>query len=140
MLYKNVVYTNTLSLKKYFNDRATYSTMTRIVKDIENLDEYIINKTPIYFIGGLNSSKYFNNTNGFEKYSGTGFTNNFTVTYEATYRNFLLYNLAYPTVSISSSEIAKVIPNFNIFIYNMPSFPQKGYVQYKNGIVLVRLS
>lgn len=140
MLYKNVLYTNVLSLKKYFNDKITLSTMTRVIEDVENLDQFVIHKTPIYFIGSLNSSPRFVNLYGFEQYSGIGMTRNFNITYQATYKTYLIYNFAYPIIDISYEQVSSLIPNTDEFIYNMPYFPQKGYVQYKNGIVLVKLS
>ncbi|MDO5545747.1 MAG: glucosyltransferase domain-containing protein [Eubacteriales bacterium] len=51
ILWQNVVFANTAYMKKEVAEKATYSTMTRVLDRIEQREDYVYRETPVAFIG-----------------------------------------------------------------------------------------
>lgn len=131
IIWNNIVYSNQIYFKIDMEDRAALSTVTRLVSDIEDIDEYEPGVTPVVFIGGLEESAskviylreleiYGNGTTPFNY--GVG--------------SLMDYIEWYLNVPMNISEMKKDEP----IAQEMSIYPSKNSMKYEDGVVYVKLS
>lgn len=140
LLWKNVLLANTAYVSKEMANVSTLSTMTRVLSDLEHREDYVYNETPVAFIGvyeSPNDNLWKNHIMGI-----VGFERNSTFvwdsseeyynSYKAYFRNILQYPLSFCTDAQNAQlhEDPRVI--------QMPAFPNAGYMQMIDGILVVK--
>ncbi len=139
IIWNNLIISNTCYLKKNLEDKATLSVMTRVTYDLEQEDGYQLGVTPVMFIG---NGPYRYYIKGFEDvhtitgvdYRGPIFGTN--TWYYNGYQAYYDYFLNYPIVTISPEYFEKHVDEYKEMI---PSFPQKGYICYIDGVIVVNM-
>ncbi|MCQ2484613.1 MAG: glucosyltransferase domain-containing protein [Clostridia bacterium] len=137
VIWNNILVSNTAYLKKDMEREATLSLMTRVVDDLENRDDYIVGETEVAFSGYPEVNELYP---GFRKVShmiGLRFT---MMTGSASYTpffngydNFFTYYMNYP-VNVSDTDYHE-----DSRVAAMPSFPEDGYIQNIDGVLVVKL-
>lgn len=139
IIYNNIVFANGVYTEKYLQASMTFSTMTRVVDRIEEVDGFTPGETPIAIIGELNDSMLMSQTSEFDTYSGIGTApNRFSVTHRDTYTQYLSYILGYPLAEITETEEQTL--KGNIQVVNMPTFPHTGSCAIIDGYMVIKLS
>jgi|GEM_PF-4079979 len=140
--FNNIVVANTFYLKKDMEKTATVSLMTRVVDDLEERDDYIVGETPISFVG---NPRVFKTYEGFDLDSklpvGVYFTSSIKASVAQdesgdpynSYKRFFTYYLNYP-INYSSKDFSD-----NEKVKNMPTYPEKGYIQNIDGVLVVKM-
>lgn len=135
--FNNVVVSNTFYLKKDMEKTATVSLMTRVVDDLEERDDYSVGVTPVMFIG---VPEVFSIYEGFdlapELPIGLNFRSSF---YQSSrldiynsYKKFFTYYLNYP-INYSEKNLTR-----DERVKAMPTYPNKGYIQNIDGVLVVK--
>ena len=135
MFFSAIIYSNQIYLKKNMEFDATKMTMNRIVQNIENMDEYDVEKTPIVFIGYLNNGPL-----AYEKpeldYKAVGQGAMYGLTYYRTYKQFLNYYMGYPVEVLDEETSLKYAEK----VKNMKPFPSKESYRIIDGVLVIKLS
>ncbi len=129
LILNNVVYSNQIYVKAHIQEQNYLSIMTRIVYQIENTEGYKWGETPVAFVGIFGNSNYIPTDVYFDQI-GTGitpFTNN------ATYINYLKYHLG-ANINVYELPVTENIAG------DMPCFPEQGYIQFIDDILVVKIS
>jgi hypothetical protein len=141
VVWKNIVVSNTLYLKKDIEAKSTFSIMTRVVAEMEHFDEYEMGITEVAFIGVANNDKH---VDGFENVSSilgscssNSISQDSSKRYYNAYRAYFEFVLNYP-IRLSHYEKQQSLKN-NSAVESMPAFPEKGYIQYIDGVMVVKL-
>lgn len=140
ILLSNVIFANQVYVKKDLEAQATHSVMTRIVDEIEELDEYTPGVTPVAIIGSLRFNEYYSRPlPGYDHLEGIGLGfGGHSVTRLTTYRWYLAYVLNIPINLVSNEMVAELASEESV--QKMPVFPHNGYCEVVNGTVIVKLS
>lgn len=140
--YNNIAFANGLYLSKVLEYQSTREIMTRVIDDIDSLEEYIPEQTEVLFVGSPYTSPYFNTPrSGYGQMGGSGIAGlelYTSVTGYYTYYDFIK-EIMNEQLVIGSSEEASAIA-FDPQVINMPTYPAKGSVQYINDRVIVKFS
>ncbi len=133
--FANFVYSNQMYIQKHLAYQNTLSTMSRVISDIEEVEGYEYAKTPVAFMGEINSSLLNITRPGFEHISGVGIYN-FSLTYNLPifFENILPYTFNYSSASHMQSY--KVNPQ----VQAMPYYPSKGSIAKIDGTIVVKFS
>ena len=137
----NVIYANQVYVKKDLEAHATFSVMTRIIDEIEELDGYEPGVTPVAFAGYLRDNPpYSSSIYGFSRFTGNGLENGpySTVNY-ISYKTYTRYLLHVPLKLVPTQAEADQIAE-SPEAKAMPVFPHKGYCAFVDGVVVVKLS
>lgn len=131
LVWNNIVYSNQIYFKIDMEDRAALATATRLVADIEDVDEYNPGVTPVVFIGGLEtSSPQVVYLRELEIY-GNGTT---PFTYDSlSLKNYLSWYMNVPM------NIADIVPEEGISD-ELAVYPAKDSMLMRDGILYVKLS
>lgn len=134
----NVLFSNSVYLKKDTEYTATLSVVTRIIDRVEQVDGYVPAETPVIIIGTLDDSPLSEDRYGYEAYDHySGMTSSYSVTYNSTISAYLKNVLGYP-INVRTWENDKWIDRPEV--QSMPCFPDKNSVQMIDGTVVVKLS
>lgn len=126
VIWSNLVYSNgAYTTQKIIFDRSI-SLYTRVLDDIYEIPEYVHNQTPVIILGDYTFDDYAYNLSK-KEYRDLGTFKNTSVTYPLTVKNLMRY----------LGEEINMILDENIYtktaekpeVRNMPSFPNKGYIQ-----------
>lgn len=137
IIWNNIAVANTAYLKKDLENTATVSTMTRVVDDLEERDDYEVGKTEISFIGSISTIKtmpgfeFLSDTTGLRgcgSISQSGISEHYNL-YKAFFNYYLNYPLNYSKTDFSKDERVK----------SMPTYPEKGYIQNIDGVLVVKM-
>lgn len=141
LIWENIILANTLYLKKDTEAKATLSVMTRVVSEMESFEGYEMGITPIAFVGVHNPYK---GSEGFERYYNiTGAEKDNAIHSDGAtyfynpYKAYFNYVLNYPVNFCSDSEISEL--KNNPAVKEMPSFPEKGSIQYIDGVMVIKM-
>lgn len=137
IIWNNIIVANTVYLKKDLENTATISTMTRVVDDLEERNDYKVGETQILFVGSISTQKIMP---GFEFVSDiTGLRTNSSISqsgysehynlYKAFFTYYLNYPINYSEKDLTSDERVKA----------MPTYPNKGYIQNIDGVLVVKM-
>lgn len=137
VLLNNIVISNTAYLKKDLESIATVSTLTRVVEDLENRNDYKVGETEISFVGVAST---INTMPGFEFLTSiTGLRGSGSISQSGIsdhynlYKAFFNYYLNYP-INYSKKDYSK-----DVRVLNMPSYPENGYIKNIDGIIVVKM-
>ncbi len=137
LLWNNILVSNTAYLKKDMEQEATLSMINRIVDDLEEREDYVVGESEIAFSGYPEIHKLYP---GFEKVShmiGLRFTTTTgAVAYTSFfngYDNLFRYYLNYPA-NVSDTDYSD-----DSRVAAMPSFPEEGYIQNLDGVIVIKL-
>lgn len=140
IIYSNIVLANQVYTKKALVYDSTFSTMTRVVNCIESTEDYIPLETPICIYGSLVSNPYV--YHGYTEFTETNTVSggelDIGVTYTLSYEHYFKYILNVPAKFCDSEQMEKMKNREEIA--RMPVFPEKGYCQLVDGILVVKLS
>lgn len=132
VIWNNVVFSNQLYYKVHLQQEATQSVMTKILYEIEHMDEYEYGVTPVVFIGNLNKSDYIRRPEYFNEIEviGTGASPLSYAGVEASYAKYFLNNkVNVLNVALDNPEVEA-----------MPTYPSRGSIIYLNEMIVVKLS
>ena len=129
----NVVFSNQMYLKEELQQSATLSLMTRIVYDIEQVEEYEPGVTPVFFWGYVQDQQSYITMPGFEEISILGVSDS-PITYHGLEKYFFNYFMSYDVNVVNTADI------LDCGVEDFPVYPEKGSIQMVNGVLVVKLS
>lgn len=136
--FNNIVVANTFYLKKDMEKTATVSLMTRVVDDLEERDDYVVGETPVTFVG---VPRVFRIYEGFELdpelpvgvYLRSPLYQSRKTEIYNSYKKFFTYYLNYPI------NYCDEYFNDDERVKAMPAYPEKGYIQNIDGVLVVKM-
>lgn len=137
IIWNGILVANTAYLKKDMELTATLSAYNRIITDLEETDGYTAGETEVAFTGKLSVMKQsaaFRNVShimGMNNTTAAGSTAH--TDYYNPYYSMFRYDLNYP-INISDKDYRD-----DSRVEKMPSYPQKGYIQFIDGVLVVKL-
>lgn len=138
LLFSNVVYANTVYMKKYMESDATLALTNRIIYQVENTDGYIPGETEVIFVGNLRDNELLNNVRPYyDRLIATGLDESYGLTYYLVIENYIVDYLGYP-INIPNQEHAERFVEKEE-VKNMPIYPNKGSIEMIDGTVVVKL-
>ncbi len=135
----SIIFSNSVYIKKYLDDKATLSVVTRILDRMESFDEYDQKTTPVCFVGSLFTNKDIlagrSIIKDINKFEHTGLFSNFSITGIPTryFQNILNYKIV--DCDLDRKEL-KEIADRN----HMQPFPKTSSVKLIDGRMMVKLS
>ena len=141
ILWQNVVFANTAYMKKQVAEKATYSTITRVLDRIEQREDYVYRETPVAFIGTGGGIDYPTGYGNMHKLVGLHLNNSIGVdtplpyynAYQAYFRNML----DYPIVLCEESKWWEL--NNSSEVSKMPAFPSPDCIAMIDGVLVVKM-
>ena len=107
--------------------------MTEIMAEVEQTEGYEPGKTGITFVGQL--SNLLQEVPGTERIKGiSGCNKSSAITYEETYQAYFDYVMLRDVKVVFDGQIRGAQE-----VQRMPSYPQKGYVQRVEDVVVIKL-
>lgn len=146
ILWNQIILANQMYVMAQLKYDTTLSTMTRVIDRIEEQEGYVMNETPVLFVGSLNAtdSEFYQMRDGFEHlYRGTGQYYYMGTTTRRMYEWYFEYLLAYPILCVNDGEgdvETQVMYMQKEEVQNMPNFPEVGSVQMIDGVLVVKFS
>ena len=124
---------NAVYVKKEVESKATLSLMTEVMAQVEQMAGYVPGETEVTFVGDI--SEILQNLPGTARVEGVSGCNKPTAitypgTYQAYFDHILLRNVKMIFEGAPGIEDAEVM--------QMPSYPQSGYVQVVDQVVVVK--
>lgn len=137
LIWNNVLVSNTAYLKKDLEHDVTITTLERVIEDLEKRDDYVIGETEIAFSGYPQIHRLYPGFDRVSRITGLRFTMasggmDYT-SYFNPYDNLFKYFFNYP-MNVSDSDYHKYEE-----VKAMPSYPQDGYIQNIDGVLVVKL-
>lgn len=132
IVWCNVAFGNQIYQKLDLQQSATISTVTRIVKDIEDTEGYVPCKTPVVFGGVLANSPYISEMPDIARLELIGVSSS-PITYQGTMEQYVRYVMNVNMVFGDSGAFMEDLAG-------MPVWPNDGAIIYKDGTVIVKLS
>lgn len=138
----NVIYANQIYEKKKIEFDSTITTLNRVIMQIENIEGYQVNKTPVVIIGNLGDGPLSFKREELD-YKGIGLGNTYSLTNNRNYYRFIKYYMGYP-MNIVDNNMAKSVIAKKFYkkteIKKMPCYPNDGSIQLIDGYVIVKFS
>lgn len=123
---------NAVYVKKEVESEATLSLMTEVIALVDQTEGYVPGETGVTFVGDI--SKVLQEVPGTERVKGISGCNKPTaITYPGTYQAYF-DNILLRNVEVVIDETAEE----KTTIMEMPAYPQTGYVQMVDQIVVVK--
>lgn len=133
IVFANIQTDNAVYVKKEVESKATLSLMTEIMAEGEQTEGYEPGKTGITFVGQL--SNLLQEVPGTERIKGiSGCNKSSAITYEETYQAYFDYVMLRDVKVVFDGQIRGAQE-----VQRMPSYPQKGYVQRVEDVVVIKL-
>ncbi len=107
--------------------------MTRIVYDMEQIEEYEPGVTPVFFWGYVQDQQSYITMPGFEEISILGVSDS-PITYHGLEKYFFNYFMSYDVNVVNTADI------LDCGVEDFPVYPEKGSIQMVNGVLVVKLS
>ena len=141
ILWQNVILANTAYVKKETEANSTLSTMTRVVSQLEQREDYIPGETPIAFIGSPQHERIPYGMNRASTLTGlkatSAFTTDNSLYFYNAYKAYFAYVLQTPAL-FCTDEIHQQLKQ-NPQVQMLPTFPQKGYMQMIDGVLVIKM-
>ena len=141
VLWQNVQLSNTAYIKKDMEARSTLSNMTRVVAQMEQREDYAFGETPVAFVGAFNIYGNTPEYTSVEPIMGLGesgaIPTDFTSYYYNAYKTYFDYVLNYPMVFCEEEMRDSLAQTQQV--QDMPAFPDKGYMQMIDGVLVVKM-
>lgn len=135
LVWQNVVFANEAYIKREVEKSASLSVVTRILVQIEQLDGYIPNETPVAFVGWLPGNPLL--SRGRSGFSAFDLVHEGALTYDyAPSYNMHSYIIRYLNYPLRDVAIDSSLEE----VQAMPIFPYAGSVQWVGDTVVVKLS
>ena len=142
LLVQNVKLSNAAYMKKDMEAKAALSNMTRVVAQMEQREDYVFGQTPVAFVGTGHASR--DNHTEFDKVRflvGVWETGpvpyDTSVYYYNAYKAYFDYVLNYPLVFCEDTVRNELVRTQQV--QDMPAFPDKGYMQMIDGVLVVKM-
>ena len=141
ILWQNVVFANTAYMKKQVAEKATYSTMTRVLDRIEQREDYVYCETPVAFIGTGGGIAYPSEYGNMHKLVGLHLNDSIGVDipfdFYNAYRGYFRYVLDYPII-LCGEDRWHALKNSDT-VAQMPAFPDPDCIQMIDGVLVVKM-
>ena len=141
LLVQNIQLSNASYIKKDMEAKATLSTMTRVVAQMEQREDYVFEETPIAFVG---TSHPYGGTPEYEKvmfligeWENNAVAWDTSVNHYNAYKAYFDYVLNYPLVFCEDAVRNELAQSRQV--QDMPAFPDKGYMQMIDGVLVVKM-
>lgn len=139
-LYGNIQTANLAYVTKSLEHQSTLSAMTNIMYEAEHTDGYVEGETPLIFIGSLGNC-VSELPEKFRVSDITGLSENSAVTYDfQSYLKFMLQKTP-KILNYSSDPLDKELYS-NILsdpaLLEMPIYPNQGFIQVIDGVVVIK--
>ena len=134
VIWSNLVYSNgAYTTQKVIFDRSI-SLYTRVLDDIYEIPGYVHNRTPVIILGDYTFDDYAYNLSK-KEYRDLGTFKNTSVTYPLTVKNLMRYLGEEVNLIMDEKTNIKIAENQEV--RNMPSFPNKGYIQMIDNYLVI---
>lgn len=133
------VYANQVYLKKQLQEEAARAEMSRIVADIEKMDDYQPGITKVSFIGSFGNSSEVTSPDGFQDIIGYGIADT-SLFYHGTEEAMILLELGLDMNIINIKDEAGYDDTVEEAIHDMPNYPSSDSIKYINDIIVVKIS
>ena len=137
LIISSIIYSNQIYLKKQMEFESTKLTMNRIIQNIENMDEYEVDKTPIVFVGYLGNGPLSLEKKDMD-YKSVGQFSTYSLTYYLNYEQFLNYYMGYPVKVLDEKKALEFTEREEV--KNMKPFPSKDSYKIVDGVLVIKLS
>lgn len=134
----SVIFSNTAYLRKQVEFDSTVAAVNRIVMTMEQTDGYVVGQTPVAWVGDLSRSDAVVYRDGLGELRGYGVSGSYAIGHYRTVKPFFTQVMGYPLELVSQEE-AEALAESDA-VQAMPVFPNKGYCQVVDGIMVIRLS
>lgn len=134
-IWQNIIIANTCYMKKEIESQKTFSTMTKIVHEMESFDGYVAGETPVAFISMAGSTTVVPGTEHITDIVGMAW--NTSTTYYSTFDAYFEYVLNHPFNACSEETYNKLVAMDEVYL--IPKYPNKGYIQMIDDIMVVKL-
>ncbi len=123
---------NAVYVKKDVESRATLSLMTEVMAEIDRTESYVPGETEVTFVGDI--AEVLEEIPGTERIKGVSGCNKSTaITYKETYQAYFDHVML-RDVEVVFDNVTEEKPE----VIQMPSYPQTGYVQMVDQVVVVK--
>ena len=142
LIWNNILVANSCYMEKVLEDKAMDSVMTRVLKDLEEREDYEIGETKLIFhgygpfkSGGLEGFDDYNEITGMFLPSPCPYGINW---YFDAYGAYLKYNMNYPYSPVDPAYYNDHIEDFDGL--DTPMFPKEGYIsEYEDGVLIINM-
>ena len=134
----SVVFSNTAYLRKQVEFDSTVAAVNRIVMTLEQTDGYVVGETPVAWVGDLGQSDAVVYRDGLGELRGYGVSGSYAIGHYRTIKPFFTQVMGYPLALVSEEETETLAESEAV--QAMPVFPNKGYCQLVDGVMVIRLS
>lgn len=134
--WQNIIFANQLYVKLQLSYDNTLSAMTRVLYEVEHIDGYVVGETPVLFVGILSQSMvadqpiYFDHMNSLIIQD-----NHFSIRYYQGHWAYVTNILSYPMNFSEDYGLA-----YSSYVSDMPGFPQEGYCQMVDDVIVIKMS
>ncbi len=135
VIYTNIIYSNQLYLKKDIEYNATHELYSRIVSDIEEIEGYIPNQTPVVFAGHFDYNDNYQYLDLFSHINEMGTMGKQSITYKYTYQQWNDFLVNSPLNIIIDDDLI-----ITEEVVEMPLYPYQGSIKIVNDTVVVKIS
>lgn len=142
LIWNNILVANSCYMEKVLEDKAMESVMTRVLKDLEEREDYEIGETKLIFhgygpfkSGGLEGFDDYNEITGMFLPSPCPYGINW---YFDAYGAYLKYDMNYPYNPVDPDYYNEHVEDFDNI--NTPMFPNEGYIsEYEDGVLVINM-
>lgn len=136
LIFEDIQTDNAVYVKKRVEAEATLSLMTGIMAQVEGTEGYVPGETPITFVGDV--SEIIQEVPGTDRIKGiSGCNKSSAITYKGTYQAYFDNVMLREIKVVWENELENLSKEK---INQMPDYPQEGYVENMNGVVVVKLN
>ncbi len=139
LVANSIIFSNSVYIKKYLDDKATLSVVTRILYHMESFDDFDQKTTPVCFVGSLFTNKDIlagrSIIKDLNKFEHTGIFSNFSITGipNRYFRNILNYKIQ--DCDLDRKQLQEIAD-----ANHMQAFPKTSSVKLIDGRMMVKLS
>ena len=136
IVVSSIIYSNQIYLKKQMEFETTKLTMNRIIENIEEMDEYNVQTTPIVFVGYLKDGPIAYKKAELD-YLSVGQDSPYGLTYYLTYKQFLNNYMGYPVNVLDKDTSLKFGAKKEV--QKMEVFPSKKAYKIVDGVLVIKM-
>ena len=141
VLWQNIGIANEAYTKKDMVNKATLSTMTRVVAQMEQQEDYVFGETAVAFVGAFDPYGETPEYKRVKFVTGSAASNaiptDFSASHYNAYKAYFDYVLNYPLVFCEDAVRNELAQSRQV--QDMPAFPDKGCMQMIDGVLVVKM-